>query len=169
MGLTDQRQRAKNTTDYRQNEEKITVQRQINSNRQPTWSDVIGMFVFRKNSILNLFLAQEMSRSFGQLYFTRRNHIYSKFSQLQNFLCSNCFRDRSLFTGRGVVQSLNVISLFQARGERVRDNLHAHAPNETIRKSGKCAHQCLQYYGWRRSRANIRHLGKKFEILRVTK
>ena len=42
------------------------------------------MFVFRKNSILNLFLAQEMSRSFGGLYFTRRNHINSKFSQSEH-------------------------------------------------------------------------------------
>ena len=75
MGLTDQRQGAKNTTDYQQNEKKSTDQRQRNTNRQPTWSDIVGMFVFSKNSILYLFLAQEMSRSFGGLYFTRGNHI----------------------------------------------------------------------------------------------
>ena len=36
------------------------------------------MFAFRKHRILNLFHAPEMSRSFGGLYFTRRNHINSK-------------------------------------------------------------------------------------------
>ena len=36
------------------------------------------MFVFRDNVILNLFLAQEVSRYFGGLYFTRRNYINSK-------------------------------------------------------------------------------------------
>ena len=45
-------------------------------------ADVIEMFVFRKKSVLNVFLAQEMSRSFGGLYFTRCNHFNYKFSQL---------------------------------------------------------------------------------------
>ena len=35
------------------------------------------MFVFRKNSILNLLLAEEMSRSFGGLYFTLPNLVTS--------------------------------------------------------------------------------------------
>ena len=50
--------------------------------RQPAWSDVIGMFVFQKHRILNIFLGQEVSRSFAGLHFTRRNDIKSRFSQL---------------------------------------------------------------------------------------
>ena len=38
-----------------------------------------GLFVSRESSILNFFLAQEMSRAFGEFYFTRQNHIYSIF------------------------------------------------------------------------------------------
>ena len=51
MGLTDQRQTAKNITDYRQNEKKkIPTTDRKNINRQPTWFDIVGMFFLRNKS-----------------------------------------------------------------------------------------------------------------------
>ena len=56
MGFTDQRQKAKNTSDYQQNEEKVTHYWQKKKiHRQPTWSDVMGMFVFQKTELLIYF------------------------------------------------------------------------------------------------------------------
>ena len=77
MGLTDQRHRAKNSTDYRQNEEKITDQRQKNLSDDRHGLTSQGCLYSVKNRILNLFLGQEMFRSFAGLCFTRRNHIKS--------------------------------------------------------------------------------------------
>ena len=58
MVLTDQRQRKKYITDYQRGKWHLLTTN-YNSNRQ--LADVTEMFVFRKNSILNLFLAQEES------------------------------------------------------------------------------------------------------------
>ena len=41
MGLTEQRQRAKNVTDYRQNGKKLPTTDRKNINRLPTWTDII--------------------------------------------------------------------------------------------------------------------------------
>ena len=54
MGFTDQRQRAKNITDYRQNGKKLPIIDRKIIDRLPTWTDIIYIF-FRKKSILNFF------------------------------------------------------------------------------------------------------------------
>ena len=43
MGLTDQRQRAKNITDYRQNEKKLSTSDSKIINRLPTLTDIIDI------------------------------------------------------------------------------------------------------------------------------
>ena len=48
MGLTDQRQTAKNITDYRQNAKKENY-------RLPTWSDIIYIFFFQKEEYIVFF------------------------------------------------------------------------------------------------------------------
>ena len=65
MGLTDKRQRAKNTTEYRLNEKKITDYRQKKINRLPTWADIIDI-CFQKD---------EIRRAFGIFSSLRSNHI----------------------------------------------------------------------------------------------
>ena len=49
MGLTDQRQKAKNITDYRQNElKKLPTTDRKNINRLPTWADIINICFQKK-------------------------------------------------------------------------------------------------------------------------
>ena len=63
MGLTDQRQRAKNTTDYQQNEKKnlpTTDRKKIN--RLPTWADIIDI-CFQKDEIKTAFCIFSSLRS----------------------------------------------------------------------------------------------------------
>ena len=53
MGLTDERQMAKNITDYRQNEKKhYRLPTEIlTDNRQSTWSNIVRMFLLRKKIV----------------------------------------------------------------------------------------------------------------------
>ena len=47
MGLTDQRQRAKNITDYpTKREKKLPTTDRKNINRLPTWTDIIYIYIF---------------------------------------------------------------------------------------------------------------------------
>ena len=57
MGLTDYRQRAKNTTDYRQKEKKLPITDSKTINRLPT----LSTFVFKKKSILYFLEATKLN------------------------------------------------------------------------------------------------------------
>ena len=63
MGLTDQRQRATNTTVYRQNEKKnYQLPTEKNINRLPTWTDIIDI-CFQKEEIRRAFCIFSSLRS----------------------------------------------------------------------------------------------------------
>ena len=70
MGLTDWRQTAKNITDYPQNEKNIYWLPAIN--RQPAWSDIVGMFLNRNKSYF--FIPR-----FYQGYCVQVDHVKSQF------------------------------------------------------------------------------------------